>query len=50
MTYKIERNHEHFVVYIDGKFFCTADSKKEAKTEVMNYAEERGMLNEIESA
>lgn len=50
MTYKIKPSYGHFEVYINGRFFCAADNEREAETEVMNYAEERGMSNEIESA
>ena len=50
MTYKIKPNYGHFVVYIDGRFFCTADNEKEAEEEIEEYAKERGLLNEIESS
>lgn len=50
MTCKIKRNREHFVVYIDGKFFCSADNEKEAEEEIQSYASERGDQYEIESA
>ena len=50
MTYKIKRNREHFEVYIDGKFYCTADNEKEAVSEIQNYAIERGDKNEIENS
>lgn len=43
MTYKIKRERDHFEVYIDGKFYCTADSEKEAIREIQNYAKERGV-------
>lgn len=39
MTYEIKRNREHFDVYIDGKFYCTADDEKEAAEEIENYME-----------
>lgn len=50
MTYKIKRDREHFVVYINGKFYCSADNEKEAAIEIENYAKERGDYYETESA
>lgn len=50
MTCKIKRNREHFEVYIDGKFYCTADNESEAENEIENYMGERGDYYEIESA
>lgn len=50
MTYDIKRNKEHFDVYINGKFYCTADNEKEAVSEIQSYFEERGVQNEIKSA
>lgn len=49
MTCKIKRNREHFEVYIDGKFYCSADDQREAEDEIQNYISERGEQNEIES-
>ena len=49
MTYDIKRNREHFDVYINGKFYCTADNESEAESEIQSYLEERGVQNEIES-
>lgn len=40
MTYKIKRERDHFEVYINGKFYCTADSEKEAIREIQNYTRE----------
>lgn len=37
MTYYIKREREYFVVYINGKFYCTADNEKEAAQEVEGY-------------
>ena len=34
MTIEITRKHEHWVVHVDGKFFCTADTYTEAVTEI----------------
>ena len=50
MTYKIKRQHEHFEVYINGQFYCSADNEREAAMEIENYASERGDHYEIESA
>ena len=50
MTCEIKRNREYFEVYIDGKFYCTADNEREAKSEIKSYLKERGVQNEIESA
>ena len=33
----IKRDRDHFVVYINGNFYCTADSYDEAIEEVKNY-------------
>lgn len=49
MTYSIKRNREHFEVYINGNFYCSADNENEAVSEIQNYLEERGVQNEIES-
>lgn len=36
-------DREHFMVYIEGKFYCTADGWAEAEKEIQNYyAERRG--------
>ena len=40
MTYKIKPFKGHFVVYINGKFYCTADKMSEAISEVEKYKEE----------
>ena len=34
MNYRIINNHGHYEVYIDGKFFCSADTEAEAENEV----------------
>ena len=41
MSYKIVRDREHLVVYIEGKFYCTVDNWKEAEEEIRNYMAER---------
>lgn len=39
--YDIVKDREHYVVYIEGKFFCTADKLSEAVEEVEDYLAER---------
>ena len=36
-TEEIKPNKEHFVVYIDGKFYCTADNHLEAVKDIEEY-------------
>lgn len=40
MSYVIKRNKEHFDVYIDNKFYCSADNEKEAAKEIEAYFSE----------
>ena len=49
MTYEIKRKRGHFVVYINERFYCSADSIREATKEVENYIKE-GVQNENKSA
>lgn len=49
MTYKIKPNKGHFEVYINGKFYCSADSWREAESEIRNYVKGSD-LNESQSA
>ena len=49
MTCKIKRNREHFEVYINGRFYCSADNETEAEDEIRNYVSERGDHYEIEN-
>lgn len=37
MTYDIKREREHFVVYINGRFYCSADNETEAENDVEEY-------------
>lgn len=37
MTYKIKPDRGHFLVYIDGKFYCSADTMSEAINEIRKY-------------
>ena len=41
VDYDIVKDREHYVVYIEGKFFCTADKLSEAAEEVEDYLAER---------
>lgn len=41
MSYRIVPDREHLVVYIEGEFYCTADSWMEAEKEIQNYYAER---------
>ena len=34
MIVRIVRDRDHYVVYINGKFYCTADTYQEAKKEL----------------
>lgn len=49
MTYKIRPERGHFEVYINGKFYCSADNIREAIKEIENYVK-GGDLNESQSA
>lgn len=35
--FKIKRVREHLEIYIDGKFFCSADNDREAESEIEEY-------------
>ena len=39
--YRIVHEDGHYVVYINGKFYCTADKLKEAVIEAEEYIAER---------
>lgn len=38
MSYKIIPVRGHFEVYINGKFYCSADKISEAEAEIRNYS------------
>ena len=40
MNYKITKKYGHYEVYIDGRFYCSADTILEAIHEVETYKEE----------
>lgn len=42
---KIKRQKQCFAVYIDGKFYCTADNEKEAAQEVREYERNGGIYH-----
>ena len=37
MDYTIEQERGYYAVYINGNFYCTADTHYEAEREVKNY-------------
>ena len=37
MNYKIVAVRGHYEVYIDGKFYCSADTPEEAARDIENY-------------
>lgn len=49
MTYKIKPKKGHFEVYINGKFYCSADNMREAIKEIEECVK-GGDLNESQSA
>lgn len=40
MNVDIKPNHGHWDVYIDGKFYCSADTRDEAEREYKTYLKE----------
>lgn len=40
MTYKIVSKYGHCEVYIDGKFYCSADNWIEAEREIEKYEDQ----------
>lgn len=50
ITYKVKPHKGHYILYIDGKFYCTADNMEEVEEELKNYVKERGVKCEIQSA
>lgn len=41
LNYNIKQEHGHYSVYIEGQFYCSADTLVEAATDVEKYIEER---------
>lgn len=39
MCYKIVKKYEHYEVHVNGKFYCSADTKAEALNEIRNIEE-----------
>ena len=37
--FEIKPEKGHFEVYLDGSFFCSADTESEAETEIKEYTE-----------
>lgn len=50
MTYAIKPDRGHFVVHINGRFYCTVDNMREAVKEVEDYIKERSANNENKSS
>jgi hypothetical protein len=50
MNYKIKPFRGHFEVYINGIFYCSADTLREAVSELDQYFARESGRNEIESA
>lgn len=42
MKYNIQWKYGHYEVYINGKFYCSADTPEEAAREVEDYFREVG--------
>ena len=41
MEFEVKRTFDHYTVYIDGQFYCTAESRREADDEIEAYREAR---------
>lgn len=41
LNYSIKQEYGHYSVYIEGQFYCSADTLVEAATDVEKYIEER---------
>ena len=41
MSFKIVPENGHWNLYINGEFYCSADSKVEAAKEYQNYIQEK---------
>ena len=50
MAFNIVHNHGHVELYIDGKFYCTADNFSEAIREYNNYVKEGLNVNESKNS
>ena len=50
MSFNIVYKHGHVELYINGNFYCTADTFAEAITEYNDYVKERLNANENQSA
>ena len=40
MKVEVRRTFDHYTVYIDGEFYCTAENRREADEEIKAYMEE----------
>lgn len=45
--FEIRPVREHFEVYLDGKFICSADTESEAEREIKNYCEALGFVTNL---
>lgn len=34
MNYEVKKVHQHYEIYINGKFYCTADNMTEVREEL----------------
>ena len=46
--FEIKPVREHFEVYLDGKFFCSADTESEAEMEINQFAGRE--MNDVQMA
>lgn len=47
-TYDISREREHYVVTINGKFYCTADTYSEAMTDIQKFMDDENLKIELD--
>ena len=47
MAYKIVQVRDHYEVYINGQFYCSADTWSEAETEIKTYQNQGDVVSEI---
>lgn len=43
MSYRIIPTRGHYEIYINGRFYCSADNIKEAEKEIESYRREMGI-------
>ena len=37
MNYEVKRVYQHYEIYINGKFYCTADNMAEVREEIEKF-------------